>query len=64
MPWKLKEKKEGQANADAEGNTFLRFYHVFEENELEELCRKVDDISIVKSYHDQGNWCVIFEKIQ
>lgn len=62
VPWKLKGNKTDQANVEETKNTFLRFYHVFEENELEELCRKISNISVVKSYYDQGNWCVIFEK--
>lgn len=66
VPWKLRENKTEQvkliSSPETNKNTFLRFYHVFEGNELEELCRKVNNISIVKSYYDQGNWCVIFEK--
>lgn len=46
--------------------TYLRFYHMFRENELEELCRSVssnnDMISIIKSYYDEGNWCIVFQK--
>lgn len=65
VPWKLKnptksDDKDGPS--DQHPTTFLRFYHVFEENELETLCKRFDNISIVKSYYDQGNWCVIFEK--
>uniref|UniRef100_A0A6P7EZC2 tRNA (carboxymethyluridine(34)-5-O)-methyltransferase n=1 Tax=Diabrotica virgifera virgifera TaxID=50390 RepID=A0A6P7EZC2_DIAVI len=56
VPWKLKQEKE-------HAKTFLRFYHVFVENELEELCRNVKNVEIVKSYYDQGNWCVIIQKI-
>lgn len=55
VPWKLKTKK-------IEDKTFLRFYHVFDENELETLCSEIKTISVAKSYYDQGNWCVIFEK--
>lgn len=55
VPWKLK-------NKEVEDKTFLRFYHVFDENELEALCSEIKTISVVKSYYDQGNWCVIFEK--
>ncbi|XP_055700460.1 alkylated DNA repair protein alkB homolog 8 [Phlebotomus papatasi] len=56
VPWKLKD---GSDNP----KTFLRFYHVFEEGELEELCSKVNGIRVIQSYYDQGNWCAIFEKI-
>lgn len=65
VPWKLKKANE-TANTDkssAASETFLRFYHVFEEHELERMCADLSDIKVIKSYYDQGNWCVIFEKI-
>ncbi|XP_059620355.1 alkylated DNA repair protein alkB homolog 8 [Phlebotomus argentipes] len=55
VPWKLKDGTEHP-------KTFLRFYHVFEEGELEELCGKIEGIEVIQSYYDQGNWCVVFEK--
>lgn len=57
VPWKLKN---GDEN---EQNTFLRFYHVFDEGELEALCQKLNNIKVVHNYYDQGNWCVILQKI-
>lgn len=54
VPWKLK---------GAEQNTFLRYYHVFEEGELEALCKRVDGVRICSSYYDQGNWCALIEKV-
>lgn len=56
VPWKLKDETSDQKE------TFLRFYHVFEENELVELCHKISSINVIDTYYDQGNWCVIFEK--
>ncbi|XP_058832798.1 alkylated DNA repair protein alkB homolog 8 [Topomyia yanbarensis] len=54
VPWKLRnEEQEKKA-------TFLRYYHVFEKHELDDLCRAVEGISIEESYYDQGNWCVVF----
>ncbi|XP_078258623.1 tRNA (carboxymethyluridine(34)-5-O)-methyltransferase alkbh8 [Rhinoraja longicauda] len=41
---------------------YHRFYHVFSDGELENLCRGISNIRIVQSYYDQGNWCVIIEK--
>ncbi|KAK7071547.1 Alkylated DNA repair protein alkB 8, partial [Halocaridina rubra] len=41
---------------------FHRYYHVFKQSELESLCTKVEEVNILKSYYDEGNWCVIFEK--
>lgn len=55
VPWKSKSNTNGS-------ETFFRFYHVFDENELEEMCQQIDGIEIVESYYDQGNWCVIFRK--
>lgn len=51
VPWKKKN-----------GECFLRYYHVFREGELAELCMEISTASIKKVYYDQGNWCVILEK--
>lgn len=63
VPWKLKLSESANEPPATNCKTFLRFYHVFEENELETLCTNVPDIKIIKTYYDQGNWCVIFKKI-
>lgn len=42
---------------------FHRYYHVFQQGELEQLCELVAGVKVVNSYHDQGNWCVILEKV-
>ncbi|XP_067102403.1 alkylated DNA repair protein alkB homolog 8 isoform X1 [Osmerus mordax] len=44
------------------GPVFHRFYHVFQQGELEGLCGRVRGVRVESSYHDQGNWCVILEK--
>lgn len=51
VPWKRKG-----------GGNFLRYYHVFEEGELPDLCSKLKSTKIIKVYYDQGNWCIILEK--
>ncbi|XP_058807012.1 alkylated DNA repair protein alkB homolog 8 isoform X2 [Phymastichus coffea] len=51
VPWKRKG-----------GGDFLRFYHVFEEGELEKLCSDVPSTKVQKVYYDQGNWCIVLEK--
>lgn len=65
VPWKLKNSKQCEKSGvnDQHPTTFLRFYHVFEEGELEQLFHQFTNVSIVKSYYDQGNWCVIFQKM-
>ncbi|KAJ8280443.1 hypothetical protein GJAV_G00054620 [Gymnothorax javanicus] len=67
VPWHLKgvAQKVPEASSDkpsTSGPVFHRYYHVFREGELEALCRKIENITIQTSYHDQGNWCVILEK--
>lgn len=42
---------------------FHRYYHVFHQGELEQLCGLVAGVKVLSSYHDQGNWCVILEKV-
>lgn len=61
VPWKLKGKS--QVQSSDETKTFLRYYHVFNEGELEKICKEIPSIKVNESYYDQGNWCIIFEKI-
>ncbi|KAL0973435.1 hypothetical protein UPYG_G00203600 [Umbra pygmaea] len=65
------EEKEGRGSKMAKDTwdvtsspspVFHRYYHVFQQGELEELCVRVKGVTIQSSYHDQGNWCVILEK--
>lgn len=51
VPWKKKS-----------GERFFRYYHVFQEGELAELCAEVPAATIKEIYYDQGNWCAILEK--
>lgn len=55
VPWKLKGKSQEQV--------FLRYYHVFEESELERLCKGLPNVEVERSYYDQGNHCVILKKV-
>ncbi|XP_059186442.1 alkylated DNA repair protein alkB homolog 8 [Centropristis striata] len=41
---------------------FHRYYHVFQQRELEQLCAQEAGVKVQSSYHDQGNWCVILQK--
>ncbi|XP_012286796.1 alkylated DNA repair protein alkB homolog 8 [Orussus abietinus] len=51
VPWKLKK-----------GQNFLRYYHLFEEGELSQLCSEISSCQVNEVYYDQGNWCAILEK--
>ncbi|KAH9629067.1 hypothetical protein HF086_011330 [Spodoptera exigua] len=60
VPWKLKKVSENKVSNNAE-NTLLRYYHVFEEGELDELCKEANLI-IEDSFYEEGNWCVVCKK--
>lgn len=71
VPWHLKGNKDKTKEAASgstevpvektnQGPVFHRYYHVFQQGELEELC--VMGVKVLRSYHDQGNWCVEMEK--
>ncbi|NWI88572.1 ALKB8 protein, partial [Pitta sordida] len=76
VPWHLKggtKKKEesidtvlvpaGTRELQELSPVFHRYYHVFCEGELEATCRSLDCVRVQKSYYDQGNWCVVLEKL-
>ena len=56
VPWKTKSQNK------EEDKEWKRFYHVFEAGELEGLIEEVDQLKLVESYYDQGNWCCSFQK--
>lgn len=55
----VKQKSESEKSS---APVFHRYYHVFQQGELEALCRQVAGVKVQSSYHDQGNWCVVVEK--
>lgn len=61
VPWKLRRREEDKL-AGKPDSTLLRFYHVFEERELDELCTDVG-LEVVKSFYEEGNWCVVCRKL-
>ncbi|XP_064297336.1 alkylated DNA repair protein alkB homolog 8 isoform X2 [Phalacrocorax carbo] len=76
VPWHLKggtkKKREsvdtvvfpaGSKESQELSPVFHRYYHVFCEGELEAACRSLDCVRVQKSYYDQGNWCVVLEKL-
>ncbi|XP_074938373.1 tRNA (carboxymethyluridine(34)-5-O)-methyltransferase ALKBH8 isoform X3 [Phalacrocorax aristotelis] len=76
VPWHLKggAKKKGESvdtvvfpagskESQELSPVFHRYYHVFCEGELEAACRSLDCVRVQKSYYDQGNWCVVLEKL-
>ncbi|KAL0884252.1 hypothetical protein ABMA27_016242 [Loxostege sticticalis] len=61
VPWKLRHVKENKLSNQPE-NTLLRYYHVFEEGELDDLCKELP-LEVEKSFYEEGNWCVVCKKI-
>lgn len=68
VPWKVKPQR-GQSSAEAAAvgvandvPVYHRYYHTFQDKELEELCHLVKGVDILKSYYDEGNWCVLLLK--
>ena len=73
VPWHFRGKQEKRnkqccdnvngVNSSRGEQVYHRFYHVFVEGELEELCANIGGTTVVKSYHDKGNWCIILRKL-
>ncbi|CAH2260497.1 alkylated DNA repair protein alkB homolog 8 [Pararge aegeria] len=61
VPWKLRKIKENKLENQS-NTTLLRYYHVFEEGELDRLCG-VPDLVVERSFYEEGNWCVICRKV-
>lgn len=74
VPWKFRGGKQDKTSKDAENrtsgdideqttsNVYHRFYHVFKEGELLELCSRLSNAVTRETYYDRGNWCVVLEK--
>lgn len=65
VPWHLKgnSARNSARPLGSAGPVLHRFYHVFREGELESICRALHGATVLRSYYDQGNWCVILEKV-
>ncbi|KAM6157700.1 tRNA (carboxymethyluridine(34)-5-O)-methyltransferase ALKBH8 [Rhynchocyon petersi] len=71
VPWHLKGKSGKDRPAEPcdtvrsrdPGPVLHRYYHMFCEGELETACQTLSNVSVLKSYYDQGNWCVVLQKL-
>lgn len=50
------------SETDGSAPVYHRYYHLFQQGELEQLCGQIPGVKVQSSYHDQGNWCAILEK--
>ena len=41
---------------------FSRYYHVYEQFELDQLVRSVPEAEVLDSFYDKDNWCVVMGK--
>ncbi|XP_055334019.1 alkylated DNA repair protein alkB homolog 8-like [Paramacrobiotus metropolitanus] len=62
VPWHLKPKRKECDAVKQDEKVFHRYYHVFREGELEEYCECLDNIEILQSYYDEGNWCIVLRR--
>lgn len=61
VPWHKVENNKNNCTNTSE--VYHRYYHVFVQGELEKLLSNIVNVKILESYYDQGNWCVVIEKI-
>ena len=47
-----------------DGHVYHRYYHVFQDGELRELCSHLNHVTVENHYYDKGNWCVVLRKNQ
>ncbi|CAH4036141.1 unnamed protein product [Pieris brassicae] len=59
VPWKLRQIRDKKLTNTSD--TFLRYYHVFEDGELDDLCKP--ELEIQNSFYEEGNWCVVCKKL-
>ena len=74
VPWKYsgpgkqqdKQRKETDESRSGgkDGHVYHRYYHVFHDGELRELCSHLSHVTVEKHYYDKGNWCVVLRKDQ
>lgn len=71
VPWHLKRNHGkdkavepfGFAGFPDQCPVFHRYYHVFCNGESEAFYQALGDVSILQSYNDEGNWCVVLQKV-
>jgi hypothetical protein len=52
----------GRIDKDTSSIVFKRYYHLFDQGEVEGLVADVPDVTFVSSLYDKSNWCCIFRR--
>lgn len=52
-----------QSSPKDKDHVYHRYYHVFKEGELIDLCERLSNVVVRKHYYEKGNWCVLLEKL-
>lgn len=66
VPWHMRRRKAGAESDKILGDleeTHKRFYHVYQQGELERELEQVTHAKILRSYYDHQNWCAEVERI-
>lgn len=52
-----------KVNMTGEKCVSKRYYHLFSENEIDELVLRLNGIKLINKFYEADNWCFIIEKI-
>ncbi|CAK8672111.1 tRNA (carboxymethyluridine(34)-5-O)-methyltransferase alkbh8-like [Clavelina lepadiformis] len=65
VPWKKKKNRHDVTSSHniSADSTYYRFYHVFKQNELQNLCQGISGCNVIDCYYDSGNWAVVLQKL-
>ncbi|GAB1601684.1 DNA repair alkB homolog 8-like [Argonauta hians] len=64
VPWTKKVKKTStDVTTQAKDSVVYRYYHVFRDGELNQLCHNIGNVEVVNYYYDEGNWCIVLKKL-
>ncbi|XP_018409507.1 PREDICTED: probable tRNA methyltransferase 9-like protein [Nanorana parkeri] len=56
--------KKDQQVPPTDNTNYLRYYHIFKQNELSDLIQQyIPELLVVSTFYDHSNWCVIAERI-
>ena len=53
---------DGAVNREKSAVVFKRYYHLFDEGELEEVVAAVPGLIVEAVFYDKSNWCCSFRK--